>query len=131
VPDLDVRKIVMKKPHILFVCGRNKWRSPTAERIFKNDRRIEVRSAGVGSKSKRQINNEDILWADLILVMEKQYGSRIMGTFRDLELPQIDSLDIPDEYEFMEGELIELLEEGIEFHIKQLDANKALVGNSE
>ena len=35
-----------KKPHVLFVCGRNQWRSPTAARIYANDQRIEVRSAG-------------------------------------------------------------------------------------
>src|SRR5512139_3631699 len=37
------------RPHILFVCGRNKWRSPTAERLYRNDNRIEVRSAGVST----------------------------------------------------------------------------------
>jgi len=30
---------MMEKPHILFVCSRNKWRSPTAEAIYANDDR--------------------------------------------------------------------------------------------
>ena len=106
------------KPHILFVCGRNQWRSPTAARLYANDQRVEVRSAGVGSKSRCQINDQDIEWADLILVMEQKYKTRLLGTFRDLDLPLIDSLDIPDEYEFMNQELVELLREGTEFYLK-------------
>lgn len=31
---------------VLFVCGRNQRRSPTAERIFRDDPRMSVRSAG-------------------------------------------------------------------------------------
>ena len=106
------------KPHILFICGRNQWRSPTAARVYANDQRIEVRSAGVGSKSRRQVSDQDMQWADLILVMEQKYKARLLGTFRDLDLPLIDSLDIPDEYEFMNEELVELIREGTEFHLK-------------
>ena len=107
-----------EKPHILFVCGRNQWRSPTAARLYANDQRIEVRSAGVSSKSRRQVNNQDIQWADLILVMEQKYKARLLGTFRDLDIPLIDSLDIPDEYEYMDEELVKLIREGTEFHLK-------------
>lgn len=107
------------KPHILFVCGKNKWRSPTAERIYKNDDRIEVRSAGMSGKSKHTISNADIQWADLILVMESRYKSQIMGLFRDLSLPRIENLDIPDKYEYMERKLIEIIEQGVEFHIQK------------
>ena len=105
------------QPHILFICGRNQWRSPTAARIYANDQRIEVRSAGVSSKSMRKVSKHDIEWADLILVMEQTYKSRLLGTFRDLQLPVIDSLDIPDEYQFMDEELINLIREGTEFYL--------------
>lgn len=107
------------QPHILFICGRNQWRSPTAARIYANDQRIEVRSAGVSSKSMRKVSKHDIEWADLILVMEQTYKSRLLGTFRDLQLPVIDSLDIPDEYQFMDEELINLIREGTEFYLNR------------
>jgi protein-tyrosine phosphatase len=107
-----------ERPRILFVCGRNQWRSPTATRTYANDQRIEVRSAGVGSKSRRHVTEQDINWADLILVMEQKYKTRLLGTFRDLEFPLIDSLDIPDEYEFMNEELVDLIREGTEFYLK-------------
>jgi predicted protein tyrosine phosphatase len=106
------------KPHILFVCGRNQWRSPTAARIYANDQRIKVRSAGVSPGSMHQVTNQDIEWADLILVMEQKHKARLQGTFRDLKLPVIESLEIPDEYQFMDEELVGLIREGTEFHLK-------------
>jgi len=107
-----------RKPHILFVCGRNQWRSPTAARVYANDQRIDVRSAGVSPKSRHPLTKQEVEWADLILVMEQEHKVRIREAFRDLVLPAIESLDIPDDYGFMDEELIRLLQEGIEFHLK-------------
>jgi predicted protein tyrosine phosphatase len=107
------------KPHILFVCGRNQWRSPTAERIYRDDPRIRVRSAGVSGKSQHQISDDDLSWAGLVVAMETKYKARILGTFQNhLNLPRIVSLDIPDEYQLMDTELIALIREGVEFHLK-------------
>jgi predicted protein tyrosine phosphatase len=111
----------MDKLKILFVCGRNKWRSPTAEKIYRNDPRIEVRSAGTSEKSPHPISSLDLLWADLVLVMENKHKSRISESFRDISLPPIKSLDIPDEYKYMDEELIELIKTGVEHHIKLLN----------
>jgi predicted protein tyrosine phosphatase len=105
------------KPHILFVCGRNQWRSPTAERLYRNDARVAVRSAGVSQKSPHPISSADIAWADLILVMEEKYAAAIRERFRRSRLPPIKSLDIPDEYQFMDEELIELIRSGVEYQI--------------
>ena len=38
--------------------------------------------------------------------------------FRDVKLPVMESLDIPDEYTFMDAELVELIRDGTEFHLK-------------
>ena len=86
--------MINSKPHILFVCGRNQWRSPTAARIYANDNSIEARSAGLSPKSRHQLNSRDIEWADLIIVMEQNYQARIHGRYRDFSLPPIESLDI-------------------------------------
>lgn len=74
----------------------------------------------MSGKSRHLISNGDITWADLILVMENGYKSRILGLFRDLTLPKIEDLDIPDEYEYMDEELIELIEKKVEFYIQRL-----------
>jgi predicted protein tyrosine phosphatase len=110
----------MDRPHILFVCGRNQWRSPTAERIYRNDPRIEVRSAGVGKNSRHVISAGDLSWADLVMVMEHEHKSRIVESFRDHpRLPRFVCLNIPDDYGLMDEELIRMLRDGVEFHLKQ------------
>jgi predicted protein tyrosine phosphatase len=111
---------------ILFVCGRNKRRSPTAEKIYAHDRRLAVRSVGLAETSKRRMVAADAQWADLILVMERKYVGRIKTTFRNLDtLPAIVSLDIPDEYIFMQRELIDLLQPAVESAIENYRAEQA------
>ena len=85
------------RPNILVVCGRNKRRSRTAEYIFKNDSRFSIRSVGLSAKSNRQIGDRDIIWSDLIFVMEDGQASRVSGVFRHLGLPPIHVLNIPDD----------------------------------
>jgi predicted protein tyrosine phosphatase len=101
------------RPNILVVCGRNKKRSRTAESIFKNNNRFNIRSAGLSQKSDRKITESDLKWADLVFVMETGYIARIWGQFRHMDLPSIEILDIPDDYEFMDNDLIELLTDRI------------------
>lgn len=102
------------KSNVLVVCGQNKRRSRTAEYLYKNDQRFNIRSVGLSPKSKRQIKEKDITWADLILTMEDGHTSRIQENFRILELPPIETLYIEDVYEYLQPALIELLEENIE-----------------
>lgn len=101
------------RPNLLVVCGRNKKRSRTAEYIFKNDSRFAIRSAGLSPKSDRKISENDLNWADLIVVMEKNQRTKISETYTHLFLPKIEILEIPDDYEFMDEELIEMLTERI------------------
>lgn len=110
--------IPIGRPNILVVCGKNKRRSRTAEYIFKNDDRINIRSVGVSPNSNRKINEKDLIWANLVLVMEKKHKNKIKSTFYFLDLPKIENLDIPDTYEFMDDELICILEDKIKYHIE-------------
>ncbi len=106
------------KPNLLVVCGRNKRRSRTAEYIFKNDQRFNLRSVGLSPKSERQIKEADIKWANLIFVMEDGQKTRILGTFKDMEIPPIEVLGIQDEFEYLDEELIEMLTERINSTLK-------------
>ena len=100
---------------VLFVCARNQWRSPTAEKVFSTRSELQVRSAGLSSKSSRRLSVKDLEWADLILVMEKEHKQRIIEQYRDtVDLPPLYSLDIPDSYKFMDPELIEILLQTVE-----------------
>jgi predicted protein tyrosine phosphatase len=105
---------MMSRLRILFICSRNRWRSPTAEGVYRNDPRVEVRSAGVSSAARRQVSERDLEWADLILVMEHGHARQIRERFRELDLPNLQSLDIPDEYQFGDGELVKLIRAGTE-----------------
>lgn len=110
----------LDKPRLLFVCGRNQWRSPTAEAIYARDPRVSVRSGGVSASARRRVSRKDVEWADLILVMERAHQSRLREMFRDFDLPPIECLDIPDEFGFMDEELVRLLREGTEDCLKFL-----------
>ncbi|RYD79648.1 MAG: protein tyrosine phosphatase [Sphingobacteriales bacterium] len=93
--------------NILFVCSRNKWRSATAETIYKNHHAHNVRSAGTERSARIKINSKLITWADLILVMEKKHRQRISERFpEEIRWKDVIILDIPDDYKYMDEELI-------------------------
>jgi predicted protein tyrosine phosphatase len=97
--------------NLLFICSRNKWRSPTAEAIWRKKNGFNARSAGTSPRAKRTINAADISWADVIFVMEQKHKQRMRAEFSQLiENKPIHVLDIPDEYSYMDPELVELLE---------------------
>ena len=97
--------------NLLFVCSKNQWRSPTAENIFKKQQIYNVRSAGTEPSARKRINEKDIIWADIIFVMEKKHKQRITKRFGDASRnSKIIVLDIEDNYQFMDPELIEELE---------------------
>lgn len=95
---------------VLFVCSMNQWRSPTGEAVFSEYADLQVRSAGTARRAKRPISYEDVRWSDIILVMEDKHASRLRAEFRDaLRYKPVHVLDIPDEFQFMDDELVELI----------------------
>lgn len=112
---------------ILFVCAMNKRRSATAERIYRNDPRIEARSAGVRANANRRVSENDLRWADIVFVMEREHKLAITTRFDGnpgLALPPIDVLDIPDEFEFMDPSLAEMLKTMLDPEIDRLIASQ-------
>ena len=94
--------------NVLFVCSKNQWRSPTAEKIYQNRPFIQVKSAGTSKSAKRKISNRDIQWADIICVMESKHKERILSEFRNLiQNKTIYILKIPDKFGYMDPLLIE------------------------
>jgi len=99
----------MKK--VFFLCSKNKRRSPTAEAIFSNVEGWEVYSAGISNDAEVHVSVEDIEWADIIFVMEKTHKNKLSSKFRGVIKDQkVISLDIPDNYEYMDEKLIEILQ---------------------
>ena len=96
---------------MLFVCSANRLRSPTAEAIFKEHDGLHVRSAGLDESATVPLDRALVAWADRIFVMEQAHRKKLKRRFRDAlgETPVI-VLGIRDEYEFMQPELIEILQ---------------------
>lgn len=93
--------------NLLFICSRNQWRSPTAETIWRNSANYQTRSAGTSASARRSINRSDIQWADVIIVMEDCHKERLKSKFSyDLIGKSLHTLNIPDEYGYMDGELV-------------------------
>ena len=96
---------------VLFVCGRARLRSPTAEQVFSGDPDLEVACAGVSTDADEPVTAEHIAWADLVVVMERGHRSKLQSRFRAaLKDARLVCLDIPDRYGFMDPDLVRLLE---------------------
>jgi predicted protein tyrosine phosphatase len=97
--------------NILFICSRNQWRSPTAEAIYKNDKVHTVRSAGTEPSARVRVTSKLINWADIIFAMEKKHKQRLVENFPiEMLNKKVVVLDIPDDYHYMDAELIDTIE---------------------
>ena len=98
----------MKK--LLFVCSENRLRSPTAEAVFSEYEGVEAIGAGMNSDAETTVSGDLIEWADIILVMEKMHRNTVSKKYKELlKDKRLVVLDIPDNYEYMQPELIQLL----------------------
>ena len=98
-----------EKIKILFVCTANKMRSKTAEKIYQNDERFIVKSAGAADFAEVPLNLELLTWADYIVVMEEihiEWIRQCYPVFYSHRHEKILCLDIPDIYDFMDSELV-------------------------
>jgi predicted protein tyrosine phosphatase len=96
----------------LFICSKNRLRSPTAEQVFASWPNVETDSAGLGADADVPLSHEQLRWADIVFVMEKAHRARLSAKFREgLNGKKVICLDIPDDYAFMQPELVALLEQ--------------------
>lgn len=103
---------------LLFICSRNRWRSLTADNIFKDLPGYSVRSAGTEAGARVRVTEGLVGWADLIFVMEKKHLARLRERFGDVvEEKSVICLHIPDDYEYMDEDLIALLKSTVGEHI--------------
>lgn len=95
---------------ILFLCSQNKLRSPTAADLFADTEGVETDSAGLNNDAVVPLSSEQIAWADLILVMETAHKSRLNRKWKKhLAGKRVAVLDVPDDYQYMDDDLVELL----------------------
>jgi predicted protein tyrosine phosphatase len=103
---------------VLFVCSQNKLRSPTAEHVFASRPCIECASAGTNRGAETPLTPELVEWADLIFAMEKQHQRKLAERFQLLlKGKRVVCLGIPDNYSFMQSELVDLLKTKVGRHL--------------
>ena len=96
---------------LLFICSQNRLRSPTAEQVFVDRPGLETASAGTNRGADNMLSAELVEWADVIFAMEKQHQRKLADNFgAQLRGKRVVCLGIPDDYQFMQPELVDLLE---------------------
>jgi len=104
---------------ILFLCTANKLRSPTAEQVFSQYPNLEVASAGLGNDAVEQLTAEHLEGVDTIFVMEKAHRNKLSKKFKQyIGNAKVICLNIPDEYAYMDPELITLLKTRVGPHLR-------------
>ena len=103
---------------MLFVCSRNRLRSPTAERVFAPQPDLEVASAGTAPDAEDPVTADLLEWAQIVFVMERAHRSKLQRRFgARLRHARIVCLDIKDDFTFMDPVLVELLEGRVTPHL--------------
>ncbi|MFW5745567.1 MAG: protein tyrosine phosphatase [Spirochaetota bacterium] len=106
------------RTNVLFVCTANQQRSPTAEELYRNDRRFEVRSAGTSPLARTAVSAELVAWADLVVVMEEHHARAIRERFPDASRStDFVVLGIPDIYQYMDRTLQRAIRERFEARV--------------
>ena len=106
---------------VLFLCSRNRRRSPTAERVFAAWPGIEAASAGLAPDAEEPLTAEALEGVDLVLVMERAHRARLQRRFgAHLGGARVACLDIPDDYAFMDPALVDLLQARAGPHLARL-----------
>lgn len=107
----------------LFICSKNRWRSLTAEKMFRNLPDYTVRSAGTDSDARVRVSAKLLKWADQIFVMEQKHLELLKLRFKaQIANKKIEVLNIPDEYHFNEPELrVILIQSMVHFLLKNDD----------
>ncbi len=99
---------------LLFVCSRNRLRSPTAEAVFSVYEGVAALSAGTNPDAENPVSADLIEWADLVFAMESVHRRRLQKQFGPLlRAKRIVVLGIPDNYKYMQPELVRILEKAI------------------
>lgn len=95
---------------ILFVCGKNRRWSLTAEDVFTGMDGIEVCSAGTSVEAECPVSTDVLEWADRVFVMEMSQRRYLSAHFGEvLKSKRVICLNIPDNYDYMQEELVTVL----------------------
>ena len=97
---------------VLFVCSRNRLRSPTAEAVVSGWPGVSALSAGTAPDAEAVVSADLVEWADVVVAFEPRHRRHLTRRFgpllRDRRLV---TLGIPDDFAFMDPALVRLLQD--------------------
>src|SRR3954454_510972 len=104
--------LLRPRTKILFLCSQNRLRSRTAETVFTGRKGLDVRSAGILPDARVRVDAAIVAWADRIFGMEAIHVDHVRerSAAQAAGKPLV-SLEIPDDYDYMQPALVALLEE--------------------
>jgi predicted protein tyrosine phosphatase len=103
---------------VLFVCSQNRLRSPTAEQIFSSRLDLECLSAGLNHDAENRVTPDLVAWANVIFVMEPTHRNKLRSKFKAyLANARVVCLNIPDDYDYMDPELVKVLKVRVSRHL--------------
>ena len=106
---------------VLFICSRNRMRSPTAEAVFAAYEGLETLSAGTETDALTPVDAELIEWAEIIFAMENSHRNKLRQRFgKLLDKKRLVVLRIRDDYDYMQPELVEILKRKVPPHLPGL-----------
>lgn len=96
---------------VLTVCSANMLRSPTIAHVLSADPyNFNTRSAGTAGFALIPVTEDLLLWADEIVCADTEHAITVRNKLMDLTLDKpIINLKIPDNYEYRNPELIQLI----------------------
>ena len=87
--------------------------------MFKNHPRYEARSAGTVERARIKLTAGHVGWADMIFCMEKKHAAAVTERFAaGLGDKPLIVLRIPDDFQFMDPALIDLLRAELAEHLE-------------
>jgi predicted protein tyrosine phosphatase len=87
--------------------------------MFARSSRYQARSAGTQPGARVAVTKGHLRWADIIFCLEKAHLSQLRRKFPDaLAGKRTVCLHIPDDYEFMQPELVDELRTALSGHVE-------------
>jgi predicted protein tyrosine phosphatase len=115
-----LRSFFRRRTRVLFLCSQNRLRSRTAETVFEDRKGLVVRSAGILPNAQVRVDEALVAWADYIFGMEREHLDYVRTHFGEAAVGKtLVVLEIPDDYNYMQPELVALLEERVAPHLRE------------
>lgn len=98
----------------LTVCSGGVLRSPTTATLLSQLYNYNTRSCGTEDYALVPLSKELVAWADIVICAEHYHYGEVMNVMDNVYLetearPLIYVLEVPDEYDYMHPELVELV----------------------